>query len=216
MRSPFLVVVVALAVGAACTQSSVDKAARTVTTQARQPRPDTTAATTRTTDNAGWVDNGGRTSDETARTEMSGYRATEMGSERFTGTPGSGTPLPFIEPKIRKAQVAEGAGSRGSARETGSGAPRETVIGRVARARCDRETTCNRIGEGNVYATGEQCTTVLRGASIADVVAAACAHGFDETQLALCLTSIRNVPCTDPIDTIETVPQCERSALCVP
>jgi hypothetical protein len=58
--------------------------------------------------------------------------------------------------------------------------------------------------------------TNVRGGAVADVIEAACPHGFDETQLALCLTAIRRVPCDAEFGTVEKLPDCDRSAICVP
>ncbi|MBX3262609.1 MAG: hypothetical protein KIS78_15815 [Labilithrix sp.] len=84
-------------------------------------RPEARTSSPRTVDAAGFVDNGGRTSNESARTEMSGMRATETGAERPTGTPGVGLPIP-IEPPIERRPVGERAGpepSEESATATG-------------------------------------------------------------------------------------------------
>jgi hypothetical protein len=200
---------------AACEKDTRDRAGSTITYSARQPRPDQRSAQARTLDSTGFVDNAGRTSEQTTRTEASGMRATETGSERPTGTPGSGLPLP-IDPKSNDDQIGEGAGSLGGDDATGSGAPGDMLVGRIAQARCDREVACNRVGEGKAFATTAQCTSSLRNRSRADVVAARCARGFDHTQVALCLTSVRQYRCESGLDAIDAIAQCQRSALCVP
>lgn len=207
MRSTSVMLVLAIAGLAACEKSRLDRPASTITYSAKQQ--------SRTADSTGFVDNAGRTSDQHGRSETSGMRATETGSERPTGTPASGTPIP-IDPPSHGAQVGEGAGALGGEDATGSGAPGDTVVGRIARARCDRETACDRVGEGKPFATGEQCMASVRGRSRADVVAAQCSRGFDSTQVASCLTSIRQVACDARLDAIENVPHCQSSGLCVP
>jgi hypothetical protein len=198
-----------------CGKSSLDRPTSTITYGARQPRPDQRPAQGRTLDSTGYVDNAGRTSEQVTRGEASGMRATETGSERPTGTPGSGLPLP-IEPATQDAQVGEGAGSLGGEDATGSGAPGDMLVGRIAQARCDREVACDRVGEGKPYKTTEQCTTSVRPRSRADVVAAQCSRGFDNTQVALCLTSIRQHRCESGLGAVDVLPHCQRSALCVP
>ena len=76
--------------------SGTAQVARVATTSSAadaQSRP----AASRTVDSAGFVDNGGRPSSETARTQMSGMRATEGGGDRPTGTPGAGIPVPPLD-----------------------------------------------------------------------------------------------------------------------
>jgi hypothetical protein len=214
MKSVIVLTCAAVLMGSvACERNSRDRPASTVTYSARAPRPDTTAASARTLDSTGFVDNAGRTSEQLARTEASGMRATETGSERPTGTPGSGTPLP-IEAKGQQPQAGEGAGALGGDDTSASGAPGDGVVARIARARCDRETACDRIGPDKPLRTGEQCMSTVRGRARADVVDADCERGFDSTQVALCLTTIRQVPCETALDAIASLSQCQASALC--
>src|SRR5688572_29577460 len=121
-RSVMLVLAVASVAVAACAKDSGDRASSTITYSARQPRPDHRPPPTRTLHSTGFVDNAGRTSEQTNRTEASGMRATETGGERPTGTAGSGLPLP-IDPSGHEEQVGEGAGSLGGGDGSGSGAP---------------------------------------------------------------------------------------------
>lgn len=206
--------VLALVGATACEKSSLDRPASTITYGARQPRPENRPPPTKTLYSTGYVDNAGRTSEQTSRTEASGMRGTETGGERPTGTAGSGLPLP-LDPKTHDEQTGEGAGSLGGEDATGSGAPGDMLVGRIAQARCDREVACERVGEGRPFATNEQCMSTLRTRSRADVVAARCARGFDNTQVGLCLTSIRQYRCESGLDAIDTINQCQRSALCV-
>src|SRR5262245_57419562 len=80
--------VVLIGAASSCNRSTVGEVASATTTTAASSK------SSRTLYNVGWVDNAGRTSEITTRSEMSGMRATEVGSEKPTGTPGSGTPLP--------------------------------------------------------------------------------------------------------------------------
>jgi len=185
------------------------------------PRPEATVPTTRTIDNAGFVDNGGRTSDETNRSEMSGMRATEAGSERPTGTPGSGTPIPIPTPRgaAPPPTRGEGAGAASSERGTtvtSTGGPVVEAGERLARARCDRETTCNRIGRGRAWATQDQCFASQRE-RVGDAVSAlGCPHGIDNVQLAICLNALRGQACSDGSGDLSVLPECMASALCSP
>src|SRR5688500_17650196 len=106
--SVMLVLALASVAVAACAKGTGDRASSTITYGARQPRPDRRPPPTQTLHSTGFVDNAGRTSEQTNRTEASGMRATETGSERPTGTAGSGLPLP-IGPSAQGDQVGEGA-----------------------------------------------------------------------------------------------------------
>lgn len=111
------------------------KAARLATSASvedAQARP----AASRTVDDAGFVDNAGRPSSETARTQMSGMRATEGGGERPTGTPGAGAPVPLLDgPRPREDACMMQARERGR------------------RALCDRDPTTAQL---------ERCASALR------------------------------------------------------
>src|SRR5687768_906628 len=95
MRPVCVMLVLTIAGAAACEKDARDRAGSTITYSARQPRPDQRPPPTRTLHSTGFVDNAGRTSEQTSRGEASGMRATETGSERPTGTAGSGLPLPL-------------------------------------------------------------------------------------------------------------------------
>lgn len=175
------------------------------------PRPAGTATTTHTVDNAGFVDNGGRTSDMTARTEMSGMRATESGSERPTGGTG-GFPLPLGPSAPPRADSGEGAGSGGTV--SPAGGPSSEATSRIAEARCDRETSCNRIGKGRAWTSKGACLEAQRERIGRTIEPAVCKRGVDSVQLASCLTEMRGQACNDPRDNIDSTASCRASALC--
>lgn len=213
-KKSVLVLVVASGLAAfACSKSAAERPVSTITYSARLPRPDTTATSKRTVDSTGWVDNAGRTSEQNTRSEMSGMRATEIGGERPTGTPGSGTPIIPVKKRPR-APVAENAAALGNEGAAGNGAPGDTVVARVARARCDRETACDRVGSGKEFGTSEHCMSSLRETARADVVEAGCLRGFDATQLAICLNAIRQLSCETELDAIASVANCQSATLC--
>lgn len=175
------------------------------------PRPDGTATTTHTVDNAGFVDNGGRSSSETARTELSGMRATESGSERPTATTG-GIPLPLGASAPARADSGEGAGSGGPT--SPAGGPSSEATARIAEARCDRETSCNRIGKGRAWASKGSCLEAQRERVGRAIDTAVCKRGVDSVQLTSCLTEVRGQACNDPRDNIDSTAGCRASALC--
>ncbi len=185
------------------------------------PRPEATVPTTRTIDNAGFVDNAGHTSDETIRSQMSGMRGTEAGSERLTGTPGSGTPIPIPSPRGATPPPTRGEGAGAASSERGTtveptGGPVVEAGERLARARCDRETTCNRIGRGRAWSTQDQCFATQRE-RVGDAMSSlGCPHGIDNVQLAICLNALRGQACNDKGGDLAVLPECMASALCSP
>jgi hypothetical protein len=165
------------------------------------PRPDRTPASSRTIDSSGFVDNGGRTSEMHARTEASGMRATETGSDRTTGTPGSG--LSITSP-LR-------ARTGGEARRTDRGdpgVPREAVVSRMAEAMCDHEAVCGRLGNAKRWRSARACTAGVREEAHARVDG--CGGAFDATAVANCLGAIRRSACN------AAAPPGECRTLCVP
>lgn len=135
----------------------------------------------RTIDNTGYIDNGGRSSDMRARTEMSGMRATEAASEP-AGTPGAGLPLP-IEASPRKAQSAPAP-----VRSATRGVPASAVVGRLAQAVCDQEQACGQ-------ATSGKCLETQRPAVRGAVDRAGCGDDFDPDAVTSCLAAIRRGTC---------------------
>jgi hypothetical protein len=232
----------ALVAGVSCTSGGLGRGVPTSTTSAWLPRPDATGVSSRTIDNAGFVDNGGRTSDETIRAQTSGMRATEVGSERITGTPGSGQPIPFIEPnpprrgaQRERAPDATDMGQTvapttaiGPRPDPTSAPPAATTIGpgpspaqldateRIARARCDRQTACDRIGPGRAWGSPEACMAQQRPRTSEEVASLACRAGLDGMQLGACLDAIRGLGCSESAASLDSVGECQPTSVCMP
>jgi hypothetical protein len=208
----------ALALPIACERGDRLSDANTLPRDPRIPNPDARPRTFRTTDSTGFVDNAGRPSEQRARTETSGMRATETGSEHPTGTPGSGWPLPgrLDSPSAR----GEGAGAAQTARgNTGprpAGGPEHLAISRLARALCDHEQVCGHIGPGRAHASDDACMMHERDLARAHVLRAACPDGVDLLQIGICLVGVRNAPCDATLRRPEDVSACAASALCGP
>ena len=224
VKLPLALAVAVLLVGA-CERTDAGRPAQTTTTAWTVPRPEATGTTKHTIDNTGFIDNGGRSSDMTTRSEMSGMRATEAGGERPTGTPGSGLPLPIPPsepPRSLQEALEEGTRSptdspRGSRRSTSapeSGLSPENAY-RVARARCDRETACSRVGAGRTWATQDSCVTDQRERVGADFASLSCPRGLAPMELGACLNAVRVRPCTGGAGAeLEEVSECLPSAIC--
>ncbi|MDF2695821.1 MAG: hypothetical protein K0S65_4204 [Labilithrix sp.] len=210
-----LVIVLVVAMGAA---AGCDRARARGPTDARitsaSVQPEGATSSPRTVDAAGFVDNAGRTSSETSRTEMSGMRASETGAERPTGTPGSGFPLP-IEPRPRGPESTERPRPRaGDTQGAALGAPTEDVLGRAAQALCDREASCDRVGRGKTWASLAACTNGVRPNLREDFSGTSCAKGFDPTIVATCLSAIRLAACDVHIEGLGSVNECQPNEMC--
>jgi hypothetical protein len=174
------------------------------TVEANKPPP------TRTTDATGFVDNGGRRSDEVARGgEMSGVRPTEQGSDLPTGTPASGTPIP-IEPRTPNRPTAPERAAPEAPRPAAAGDADTEWGTRLARARCDRATFCDGIGPGKKYGTQDGCVAAERNRALDDIAALPCDVAGDRQNA--CLSEIHTAPCNVEPDLERGA--CSPAALC--
>jgi len=178
-------------------------------------RPEQRVSHPRTVDAAGFVDNAGRTSSETSRSEASGMRATETGSERPTGTPGTGFPIP-IEPETRALESSERPRPPDTGRNTTAGAPIEAATGRLAQALCDRENGCGRVGGADkAWPSLATCASSVRVVVRQDLAQADCPDGHDAGALTTCLSAIRRAACDERVDGLASLAECDARTLCV-
>lgn len=211
MRRHIFVAAFCLAGLGACA-GQLDRPTQTALTSGRMPRPEANTSSTRTVDNAGFVDNAGMTSDQRGRTEASGMRATETGSERPTGTPATGAPVPAMEPSTgpgpgRPAPLV-------TKDEPGIGAEAEVQIARFADAHCDWENACGRVGQGKSHESKHACTQNVRPFVRRELGALDCAQGYDPVHVGMCLTAIRRAACGQDHDAFHTHEDCRPSLVC--
>ncbi|MBN9160012.1 MAG: hypothetical protein BGO98_32275 [Myxococcales bacterium 68-20] len=206
-----VVVGAALLTAAGCDRART-RGPSTATSTSANMRPETMSSSPRTVDAAGFVDNGGRTSNETSRTELSGMRATETGAERPTGTPGVGLPLP-IEPPTPKAE--RGERSRPPPTEGGTSTPLDPIVPRVAQAQCDRARSCGQIGSGKTWSSLASCMDTERPLAREALAQLGCPDGYDSTAVASCLSAIRLAACDKRTDGLGSVAECAPHALCL-
>ncbi len=147
-------------------------------------------------DNAGYIDNGGRTSDETAPTELSGARPTENAGRPPAESPRT-APLPTAPAAPPKVETSFDDRSQ-----------------RISRAICDRETFCSRVGEGRTFRSQDDCTVQFNPTAKGFVEAAGCQKGVDDTQLASCLAAVRQLSCTGENQSLQNLPSCR--SICNP
>jgi hypothetical protein len=177
---------------------------------ASPPTPASLPAPSRSTDAAGYVDDAGRTGNERARTELSGMRATESGSQQPAGTPGSGLSVP-LGPEPGGFAFRQQADPSVIPPERDATVARAFLIS-ATRAYCDRERRCGRIGV-------DQRISCLREASTRlgeDVGRAGCRFSLDADLVATCVTAIRSTSCNLTLDGMSTLEPCRTTAMCLP
>jgi hypothetical protein len=220
-RRAAAVAFVAALVAANCDRAPARGPSDVTTTSFSVPNPAAVPGPSHTVDNTGFVDNGGRTSDEVARTQMSGMRPTEMGSDVITGTPGSGWPFPSpLEPKGRRPKVEErgeegggGAGRLPRARHEG-GIGTQTVSSRVLQVMCERDAACRRSGERSDWPTSAACVAGLRDRVREEANAARCGDDFDAGRVGRCITDLRDLACDVHVAAPSDTSECDLSQMC--
>lgn len=178
-------------------------------------RPDQLPPASHTLDSEGFVDNGGRTSSERNRTEASGMRATETGSQVPAGTPGSGFPLPF-GPAVRERTREVPANRWALGTPQPSGANARVVARKMARAYCDREWSCGRISVAEAWGSKARCIGRVDTRFYESLGAANCPDAFDPNLVPACLSSIRRTSCDVKIEDMASVGDCTPNTLCLP
>jgi hypothetical protein len=178
------------------------------TTSAAIPHPAAAPSSVHTVDSTGFVDNGGRTSDEVARTEMSGMTPTEQGSERVTGTPGSGLHLPPYRAAQRE-RPAEGE------RVAEAGVPRAIVASSLTEALCRRDATCAAERHGRDWPTPAKCLAGARDRAREEIDDAGCTTGYDVDLVTACLVAIRGTACSVHLGSAADLPACDGRRMCL-
>lgn len=90
----------------------------------------------------------------------------------------------------------------------------DEALSRLTKARCERETTCGRIGRGQFFPDGGACERDLRARANADLLARECPRGIHERQLEDCLYEVRREACGNPRHTAERIDVCADGMLC--
>lgn len=192
---PFsITVAVAVAVGS-CASSSV--VSPTVLSSAEIINAGSPAL--RTLDNTGFVYPGGHT------TEVSqGMGPVVVGRGAYLAAPPTtegafGLALPL--PQVSGRRMGSSS----------SGPARSETFGRVARALCDHEATCERIGPSGVFESADACSMEQR-ARLGELDAKlGCETSVSADLLAACLREIRAAQCTVDADALSMPPPCDRA-----
>ena len=89
------------------------------------------------------------------------------------------------------------------------------IVDRLSTVRCERELSCNNIGQGRKYASLQVCTDQMRGAMANDLNSYKCPQGINRDQVEHCMAAIRNEQCDHPLDTITRMDKCRANQLCL-
>jgi hypothetical protein len=126
------------------------------------------------------------------------------------GKPDAATPKP---------NAASGAKASGSEPEpalvvviVSQGSP--AAVEAIARARCDREQRCSKIGRGKKYASEPACLHAIAADWSDDLNAYECPQGVRLPELDSCLAAVRTEDCGKPFDSLARVLACRSSELC--
>lgn len=153
----------------------------------------------RTVDNAGWVDAAGRTR------QVSGSAATPMGRGN--------------EVAPRAPERAAGPSTSEPPQATAAPAPPASdateLVERAARALCDREAYCQRIGMGKSFESNDACLVEKRQRVHTVLDRAACTELPGE-RVAACLSAIRQSACGPSETALGPPEECAKARLCGP
>ena len=84
----------------------------------------------------------------------------------------------------------------------------------LAQARCAREARCNNVGAEKRYSSPEDCLSRVWTEWQGDFDAQDCRAGFEPGALDRCLTEIRVLECSSPLESLEQIPACQTASLC--
>jgi hypothetical protein len=88
-------------------------------------------------------------------------------------------------------------------------------VGKIARARCDREMRCGNVGPNEKFATRDECVSRTEAAKRDDINADECMLGVSHTGLVACLDAIREEDCGSPLDSVARLNACRSGNVCL-
>jgi hypothetical protein len=91
-----------------------------------------------------------------------------------------------------------------------------SVVDRLANARCDREQTCDNVGDGKTYASRHVCLEQQKGSIANDLNSYQCPRGIDGAAVQQCLSAIGGEECgAHPVEAITRMDRCRNGAMCM-
>jgi len=97
---------------------------------------------------------------------------------------------------------------------TAATAQNSSAVASITQARCDREARCNNIGNGKKYESRDECVMKTRTDWRDDLNARECPNGVVSSQLASCVSQIKDENCTNVVEKLETMMACRTADLC--
>jgi hypothetical protein len=85
---------------------------------------------------------------------------------------------------------------------------------RLATAVCDRESSCNLVGQGAIHDSMRDCIGRVSGRARAQLDAWTCSPAASRARYEECLASIAEEPCTTIVDRAERVQVCQPTTEC--
>lgn len=77
----------------------------------------------------------------------------------------------------------------------------------------EREVGCANIGSGKRFADAAECTVATGRKADAEIGASPCPSGVVESSLERCLSELRSLVCSIPLESPTQLPTCRRSVL---
>jgi uncharacterized protein DUF6184 len=95
----------------------------------------------------------------------------------------------------------------GEGTTTGATLTNADVFESIARARCDREATCNNIGNVS-YDSQQSCRAEIRSRAKDRMAAAPCPAGVDRGKIDACIAALTQQLCSNQLGAVESLPEC--------
>lgn len=90
----------------------------------------------------------------------------------------------------------------------------DTVVERVADARCGRANACGDVGPAARYASREACLKIMRQRAARDIHPSECDRGPDVARIDRCVAEILTERCGDPYANFAHFGACRQAQIC--
>ncbi len=84
----------------------------------------------------------------------------------------------------------------------------------IAEARCQREDSCENVGDSKKYSSNQDCLDRVRTSWRDELSARQCPNGVNDAQLDECLAEIRAEKCDHPLDSLARIVECRTGQVC--
>lgn len=90
----------------------------------------------------------------------------------------------------------------------------DDAVMRVTTARCDRELSCNKIGQGRAYEDQPTCLDQIGELMDEEAGQSTCPRGVDAFAVSACLLDIQRTACGGALEQSTNLPSCTKAFLC--